>query len=56
MTYLEVLARDLQVMDAAAISVARENKLPIIVFSIHEAGAFRQVMLGQGRFTTVRDE
>ena len=56
LTYLEVLARDLQVMDAAAISVARENKLPIIVFSIHEAGAFRQVMLGQGRFTTVRDE
>ena len=56
LTYLEVLARDLQVMDAAAISVARENKLPIIVFSIHEAGAFRQVMLGKGRFTTVRDE
>jgi len=56
LTYLEVLARDLQVMDAAAISVARENKLPIIVFSIHEAGAFREVMLGHGRFTTVRDE
>ena len=56
LTYLEVLARDLQVMDAAAISVARENKLPIIVFSIHEPGAFREVMLGHGRFTTVRDE
>jgi uridylate kinase len=56
LTYLDVLARDLQVMDAAAISVARENKLPIIVFSIHEPGAFREVMLGHGRFTTVRDE
>jgi uridylate kinase len=56
LTYLEVLARDLQVMDAAAISVARENKLPIIVFSIHEPGAFKEVMLGHGRFTTVRDE
>ncbi len=56
LSYLEVLARDLQVMDAAAISVARENKLPIIVFNIHEPGAFREVMLGHGRFTTVIDE
>jgi uridylate kinase len=56
LSYLEVLARDLQVMDAAAISVARENKLPIIVFNIHEPGAFREVMLGHGRFTTVIDD
>ncbi|RVT97823.1 UMP kinase [Rhodovarius crocodyli] len=56
LTYLEVLARDLQVMDAAAISVARENGLPIIVFNIHEPGAFREVMLGHGRFTTVKDD
>ncbi|MCS6891642.1 MAG: UMP kinase [Rhodovarius sp.] len=55
-TYLEVLARDLQVMDAAAISVARENRLPIIVFNIHEPGAFRAVMLGHGHFTLVQDE
>jgi len=53
LTYLDVLARDLQVMDAAAISLARENKLPIIVFNIHEPGAFTAVMRGEGRFTTV---
>ena len=40
LTYLDVLARDLGVMDAAAISLARENGLPIVVFNIHAAGAF----------------
>jgi uridylate kinase len=55
LTYLDMLARDLAVMDAAAISVARENRLPIIVFNIHEPGAFTAVMKGEGRFTTVRD-
>ncbi len=53
LTYLDILSRDLQVMDAAAISLARENKLPIIVFDIHEPGAFTAVMRGEGRFTTV---
>src|SRR5579883_2154350 len=38
LTYLDVLARDLQVMDAAAISLARENRIPILVFSIQESG------------------
>ena len=55
LTYLEMLARDLQVMDAAAISLARENKLPIVVFNIHEPGAFTAVMRGEGKFTTVVD-
>jgi uridylate kinase len=55
LTYLDMLARDLAVMDAAAISLARENKLPIIVFNIHETGAFTAVMQGEGRFTTVVD-
>ncbi len=53
LTYHDVLARDLAVMDAAAISVARENGLPIVVFNIHAAGAFAQVMRGEGRFTTI---
>jgi uridylate kinase len=53
LTYLDMLARDLAVMDAAAISLCRENKLPIIVFNIHEPGAFTEVMRGEGRFTTV---
>ncbi len=53
LTYHDVLARDLAVMDAAAISLARENGLPIIVFNIHAPGAFAQVMRGEGRFTTI---
>jgi len=53
LTYHDVLARDLAVMDASAISLARENRLPIIVFSIHAPGAFAQVMRGEGRFTTI---
>ena len=55
LTYLDVLARDLAVMDAAAISLARENKLPIVVFNIHEPGAFTAVMKGEGKFTTVHE-
>ncbi|HVY18316.1 MAG TPA: UMP kinase [Rhodopila sp.] len=53
LTYLDVLANDLGVMDAAAISLARENHLPIIVFNIHAPGAFAQVMRGQGVFTKI---
>ena len=56
LTYLDMLARDLAVMDAAAISHARENRLPIIVFNIHEPGAFTAVMKGEGRFTTVTEQ
>jgi uridylate kinase len=56
LTYLDMLARDLAVMDAAAISLARENKLPIIVFNIHEPGAFTAVMQGEGKFTTVVEQ
>jgi uridylate kinase len=55
LTYLDMLSRDLAVMDAAAISLARENRLPIIVFNIHEPGSFTAVMKGEGRFTTVVD-
>jgi uridylate kinase len=53
LTYHDVLAKDLAVMDAAAISLARENALPIIVFNIHAPGAFAQVMRGEGRFTRI---
>jgi uridylate kinase len=53
LTYHDVLAQDLAVMDASAISLARENKLPILVFNIHAPGAFRAVMLGEGKFTTI---
>jgi uridylate kinase len=53
LTYHEVLANDLGVMDAAAISLARENALPIVVFNIHAPGAFAAVIRGEGRFTTI---
>jgi uridylate kinase len=56
LTYLDVLSRDLAVMEAAAISLARENGLPIIVFNIHAPGAFAQVMRGQGRFTRIIEQ
>ena len=55
LSYMDVLARDLKVMDAAAISLARENRIPILVFSIHEAGAFAQVLGGEGRCTIIGD-
>src|SRR6266851_4933642 len=44
--YREVLSRDLQVMDASAISLARENHIPILVFSIFESRGFAQVVQG----------
>jgi uridylate kinase len=55
LTYLDVLARDLNVMDASAISLSRENKLPIIVFNIHAPGAFAAVMRGEGLFTRIME-
>jgi uridylate kinase len=54
--YLEVLSRDLKVMDAAAISLARENRIPILVFSIQQEGAFADVIAGKGRFTIIKDK
>ncbi len=55
LTYLDVLSRDLQVMDAAAISLARENRIPILVFSIHNRGGFADVVTGKGRFTIISE-
>ena len=56
LTYREVMARDLKVMDASAISLARENRIPILVFSITEPGAFAEIMAGRGRYTIITDE
>jgi uridylate kinase len=53
LTYKEVLEKDLQVMDGAAIALARENKLPIMVFSIHADGMFEKVINGEGVCTVV---
>jgi uridylate kinase len=56
LSYHEVLARDLEVMDAAAVSLARENGIPILIFSIFESGGFAEVVQGRGRFTIVEDD
>ena len=56
LTYMDVLSRDLQVMDASAISLARENRIPIIVFDIHKPGAFAATMRGEGTFTIIKSE
>jgi uridylate kinase len=55
LSYHEVLARDLQVMDASAISLSRENKIPILVFSIHDKGALAAVLRGEGRATIIEE-
>ena len=54
--YMEVLTKDLAVMDHAAISLARENNIPILVFSIYESGAFAEVVRGQGRYTIIQNK
>jgi len=53
LTYDDVLNRDLRVMDGAAIALARDNAIPIIVFSMREAGSLVNVLTGQIRCTTV---
>ncbi len=52
-TYTEVLARDLKVMDAAAIALARDNDIPIIVFSIRTERGLLDVLSGAGRYTVM---
>ena len=52
-TYDEVLAQHLGVMDASAIALARENAIPIVVFSLDEPGGFRGILEGQGTYTKV---
>lgn len=56
LTYLEVLAKDLRVMDAAAISLAREENIPILVFSIKEQGQFAKVICGEGTHTKIANK
>ncbi|MFI0395264.1 UMP kinase [Paracoccus jiaweipingae] len=52
-TYDEVLQKHLGVMDASAIALARDNHLPIIVFSLDEPGGFRGILAGSGTYTRV---
>lgn len=56
LSYMDVLSRDLQVMDASAISLARQSHIPILVFSIFSHGAFAEVVQGKGRHTIITDD
>ena len=53
LTHDEAFARELKVMDATAFALARENRMPIIVFSIRDQGAIRAALQGEGRLTVV---
>jgi uridylate kinase len=55
LSYAEVLARDLKVMDGAAIALARDNGLPVIVFSIEESGNLLKVLRGEARATVIEN-
>jgi len=54
LTYTDALRDNLKVMDMAAIAVARENNLPIKVFSIKESGNFARVLQDKGEFTIIK--
>lgn len=56
LTYMEVLSKELGVMDAAAIALARENNIPVVVFSIQKPGAFAEIMQGRGECTIVTEK
>ena len=53
LTYDDVLRQDLRIMDGAAIALARDNRIPIIVFSIKSQGGLASVLLGQGSSTLI---
>tara|TARA_X000001036_G_C20615556_1_gene780805 strand:- start:479 stop:1204 length:726 start_codon:yes stop_codon:yes gene_type:complete len=55
LSYQDVLTKDLKVMDASAISLCKENLIPIVVFSIHSAGAFARVVNGEGKSTIISE-
>ncbi|NQW00709.1 MAG: UMP kinase [Rhodospirillales bacterium] len=54
LSYQDVISRDLKVMDTSAIALARENKVPILVFSIHNPGGFAEVVSGAGKYTIIK--
>lgn len=56
LTYHDVLAKDLKVMDASAISLMRENGIPIVVFSIRERGNLMKVIKGEGVHTVIAED
>jgi uridylate kinase len=53
LTHDEAIQKNLQVMDTAAFALTRDNRIPIVVFSVHEPGAIEEALLGRGRATYV---
>ncbi len=53
-TYDDVLRKNLKVADASAIALCRDNKMPLIVFNLNDAGGFKGILAGKGTYTTVR--
>ncbi|GAB5457704.1 MAG: UMP kinase [Henriciella sp.] len=53
LTYQDILARNLRVMDASAVSLMRDNNIPIVVFSLHSKGALEDVLTGKGNRTII---
>ena len=56
LTYHDVLARDLKVMDASAIALARDSAIPIIVFSLSRPGSLLEVLRGEGPHTMISED
>ncbi len=56
LSFEHVLREDLRVMDTSAIALARDNGIPILVFSLSEAGALAAIVRGAGRYTIIREE
>ena len=52
-TYDEILRKDLKVMDASAVALARDNQIPIVVFSLKNFGNMKEVIKGNGKFSLV---
>ena len=53
LSYMDILRQDLKVMDASAITLCRDNKIPIVVFSILDKGGFKKALAGKSKSTTV---
>lgn len=56
LTYQDLLVKNLKVMDTAAITLTRDNAIPVIVFSIRTPGALLAAVKGQGRYTVISDD
>ena len=56
LTFTKVLGDDLKIMDAAAVALCRDNRIPIVVFNIRQPGNLAEVLAGRGTATIVQNE